>query len=149
MGQGPQGAPAQGATLVDIASDAAVLGVYAFAGALVLLGLWLLWGGRADEAISKRTAGRVRMKWWLGRIGRGLVSWGEGLTTPTRLTFAMSSLMLGYHLAAWTAPAHVLPFRIPLDLWFLLVGAIVVGCAMSVWLDRRQAADGHGGARAD
>ncbi len=126
-----------GVGTLDVVVEALRIGVYAAAAALIVLALWLMWGGRADEAMARRTTRRVRMKWWFGRVAR----WSETLTTPTRLTIALASLLLGYHLAAWTAPGHVLPFRIPLNLWFLLVGGVIVACGSSLWLDRRQAAD--------
>lgn len=137
MSAGPD--VAHGVGTIDLLIDAARIGAYAVAAALIVLALWLLWGGRADEALERRSTRRVRLKWWFGRFA----AWSETLTTPTRLTFAIAFLLLGYHLAAWTAPGHILPFRIPLDLWFVLVGGVAFGCGASVWMDRRQAADGE------
>ncbi len=131
----------QGATqtagAVDLLVEALRIGAYALAAMIVLLGVWLLWGQRGEEAVERRTGRTVRTKWWFTAID----AWGRRLTMPTRMTFALTSLLLGYHLAAWTAPGHVLPFRIPLDLWFLLVGGGVLACVASLWMDRRQAAD--------
>lgn len=111
-------------------------GVFGAAAVLIALAMWLLWGGRVEGAVDRRRGrGEDRPR------GSRLVQWRDSMTNPTRLTFALSMLLLGYHLAAWTAPAHVLPFRIPLDLWFLLVGGAGLACVSSLWLDRRQAAD--------
>lgn len=141
MSAGP-GVP-QGAGAGDLLIESLRVGVYAVAAVLIVFAIWLLWGKRGEEAIARRTGrpvGRdigehVRMKWWFGRIE----AWAQGLTTPTRMTVALSSLLLGYHLAAWTAPGHVLPFRIPLELWFVLVGGAIFACLASVWMDRREA----------
>lgn len=145
MSAGP-GVP-QGAGAGDLLIELLRVGVYAVAAVLIVFAIWLLWGKRGEEAIARRTGRRTgrpvgrdigergRVKWWFG----GIAAWSEDMTTPTRMTFALSSLLLGYHMAAWTAPGHVLPFRIPLDLWFVLVGGAAFACLASVWMDRREA----------
>lgn len=135
MSAGPGVTQTTGA--VDLLVEALRIGAYALAAMLVLLGVWLLWGQRGEDAVERRTGRKIRTKWWFG----GIDAWSRTLTTPTRMTFALTALLLGYHVAAWTAPGHVLPFRIPLDLWFILVGGAVLACVASLWMDRRQAAD--------
>lgn len=135
MSSGPSVTQSGGAS--DLLAEALRVGVYGVALVLVVLAAWLLWGRRGEDAAESRSERKVRVKWWFG----GIDAWAAGLTSPTRHTFAIASLLLGYHMAAWTAPAHVLPFRVPLDLWFVLVGGAVFACVASVWMDRRQRAD--------
>jgi len=127
----------QTAGAADLLMDALRIGVYAVAAVLVVLAMWLLWGRRGEEAVEARSGRATRMKWWFGAIDDRT----SRLTTPTRLTFAVAALLLGYHLFAWTAPGHILPFRVPIDLWFILVGGAGIACFASLWMDRRQAMD--------
>lgn len=73
------------------------------------------------------------------RRGKG----GEaGLTNPTTLVVALSLLLLGYHLLAWTLPERWFPLQIPARMWPLVVGGIVVaiaGALVADALERRPA----------
>ena len=42
-------------------------------------------------------------------------------------------MVLGYHAASWASPDHWLPFRVPLERWYLVVGGVMQGVtALSV-----------------
>jgi hypothetical protein len=58
-----------------------------------------------------------------------------GLTNPTTLVVALSLLLLGYHLLAWTLPERWFPLQIPAGLWPLLVGGIAVAIAGALVAD--------------
>lgn len=66
----------------------------------------------------------------------------DGLTSPTRLVMGLSLALVGYHLLAWTLPAHWFPLRVPPELWPLLLGGVAVAIAGTLTVDaleRREA----------
>lgn len=68
-----------------------------------------------------------------------LRAWKLGLREPTRMVVGASSILMGYHIAAWVLPARWQPLSVPLERWWMV--ALVVGLAVggSLWMDRWQA----------
>lgn len=69
-----------------------------------------------------------------------LVRWRKGLTVPTRLVLGFVLLLVGYHIAAYSGPAHYLTFRVPRDRWWMLVSGVIIAVLGSMgvdWFERR------------
>lgn len=95
-----------------------------FGAALVLAGLWWLWGGRwawLPESRFHRTA-----------------------TVPTRLVVGIVHLVLGYHLIAWQVRGDQRPLQVPRSAWVWLVLGCGAAVAGSVALDRLERRAGGG-----
>lgn len=87
---------------------------------LVLAGAWFIWGPRVG----------------LGRFPAGLARARDALSVPTRMTFGLSLMLLGYHAAAWMCPETWLELRVPLSRWWLLMGGVALAVAGSLVSDR-------------
>ncbi len=53
-----------------------------------------------------------------------------------------SSILLGYHVAAWAMPVRWQPLSVPLERWWIVALVVVVGVGGSVWMDRWQGREG-------
>lgn len=59
------------------------------------------------------------------------------LGVPTRLSGALVLLVIGYHVGAWTLPDAWVAMKVPLDLWWLVLGAAAAMLISSVAMDRK------------
>lgn len=116
---GPGGVVADPGGGLFLSVAACVLG-----GVLMALGAWLVWGGRGKAPLPHG-----------GRLGR--------LSLATRTVLGLSAMLLGYHAASWASPGHWLPFRVPVERWYVLVGGVVAAAGLSLLTDRRQASSGR------
>lgn len=95
----------------------------AIAGALVALGLWVMWAAR-HRAENERT--RLPL---VGLVG-----------APTCLTLGLCSFGVAYHALAYALPdSHAIP-SLPRDGWWILLAICTVAIAGSIasdWLERR------------
>lgn len=90
-------------------------------GATFIFGAWLVWGGRGTPPTPTGP--------WHARLSR-----------TSRAVLGLCIMLLGYHAASWASPDHWLPFRVPLERWYLVVGGVLAAIVGSLWADRRQSA---------
>lgn len=111
---GPATGPlAETASAHPLALPACILG-----GTVFIFGAWLVWGGRGTQPSPT-----------------GL--WHARLTSISRTVLGLCIMLLGYHAASWASPGHWLPFRVPPERWYLVVGGAMVAIVASLWADRR------------
>lgn len=91
---------------------------------LVLGGLWMLRGGRAFDP------GQASKRQDLGMEPGPHVLWG--MSQASKTVVGLCLLIVGYHVAAYTAPASWDLLRVPLDrAWILALGlAAAVGVSL-------------------
>ena len=90
-------------------------------GVIFIFGAWLVWGGQRTPPTATDP--------WHARLSR-----------ISRAVLGLCVMLLGYHAASWASPDHWLPFRVPLEHWYLLIGGVVVAVGGSLLADHRQAA---------
>lgn len=119
---------------------------YALAAILGVFGGWMFWGSRARATVNE-SASSGEGDPPVASVSTSLYArarlWRDSLSVPTALVLGLSSLVVAYHLLAWTLPSDRLPTLIPLARWWALValvGAMVVG---SVWADRLESRRGE------
>lgn len=113
---------------IDLLSAGCILG-----GALLIgAGIWQLRAGcpRGYGTAENRGGSNGRT-----RSGQGHAS--SGFSVPARLSLAVVSLVVGYHLVAWGVPAAWgTPVAFPRQWWFAVVAVGAAWAGLSVLLDR-------------
>lgn len=114
--------------------------------ALIGLGLWMVWGRRAE--LNREERHREDVKAAMRGDGVApqtlrvrLAQWRDSRTEPTRLVLGMSALLVGYHIAAYVLPPHILPFHVPWDRAWILAAGVALLVTSSLAIDRMQAPD--------
>lgn len=95
--------------------------------------------GIAVAIVGRRLLGRERVADGAPEGERPPVM---GPSPTTVLVSGLALLACGYHLVAWSVPAHWFPLRVPGQRWGIVFGAsglAVVLSSLADWLERRRA----------
>lgn len=110
---------------------------------LIALGLWMVWGRRAELNREERHREDVKAAMRgdnlpADTLRMRLDRWRDSRTEPTRLVLGMSALLMGYHIAAYVLPPHILPFHVPWDRAWILAAGVALIVTSSLAIDRMQ-----------
>lgn len=138
-------APPAGGGAQGMGADAWLGALVAPGLALLVGGVWMVWGKRAartestGQAAAATAAGasEARPDGWAGAWVRAR-AWRDGLTQPTRLVLGLCAILVGYHVLAYVLPGHWLPLRVPVERWWWLGVGVVLAVGATLGLDKME-----------